>query len=201
MRRIKVVLNLPRTDNGVIFAMKHIADCMDGNAYFPSPPLPIATFRAHIAVVQAAQAATLTRAKGTAPSRDDKLTVIRSDADLLRVYVETVANQSPEHGPAIVASAGMYEKGSSGPRRGQTYARQEPTSGSVHLLAPHPGGDASFEWQWSTDQTTWTTAGTSTQADFRITGLTPGLLYYFRVQVLTKGGLGDWSAPFALRVV
>jgi hypothetical protein len=43
-----------------------IADCMDGNAYFPSPPVATATLRDQVDLAQAAQASTLSRARETA---------------------------------------------------------------------------------------------------------------------------------------
>src|ERR1700677_5075567 len=117
MRKITVALNLPKGDNEMIFAAKHIADSMTGNAYFPTPPVPLATLKAHIAELEAAQVATLTGARGTATARDAKRIVVEEDLKVERVYVEGIANQHGEEGPAVVASAGMFIKEVAGPRR------------------------------------------------------------------------------------
>jgi hypothetical protein len=200
MPRIVVVLRLPRTDNGLIFAAKHIAECMDGNPYFPSPPVPIATLHAQVAAAQAAQAATLSRSRETRPARDSKIGDIRVNLDTLRVHVETVANQDAVHGEAIVASAGMYVKGRTGPRKPLVSVKQGPTSGTARVVARHPGGNVSFKWECSCDGQQPTRHAESNDASYLFEGLTPGLLYSFRFRVLKKGRLSSWSDAVTLWV-
>jgi hypothetical protein len=199
MRKITVALNLPKGDNELIFAAKHIADGMDGNPYFPSPPLPIATLRAHIAALELAQVATLTRAHGTPAARDERRVIVEEDLKVERLYVETLANQDLVHGPAIVASAGMYIKDARGPGRAELAAKDGPEPGSVQLSVKRPKGAASVHWQWSLDGVQWVDAGESKQADFVVRNLIPTTLYWFRHRFLLASGLTDWGQPITHR--
>jgi hypothetical protein len=52
---------------------------------------------------------------------------------------------------------------------------------------------ASYEWQYSLDQKTWTNAPSSLQAKTTITGLTSSTTYYFRFRGVTKAGEGAFS--------
>ena len=144
--------------------------------------------------------ATLTGARGTATTRDAKRVVVEEDLKVERVYVETLANQDLANGPAIVASAGMYVKEAAGPSKADLAAKAGPEPGSVKLWAKHPGGDASFEWQWSTDGAEWVDAGESTQADFTIRHLVSMTLCSFRYRALLPQGLTDWSQTVTFRV-
>ena len=65
--------------------------------------------------------------------------------------------------------------------------------GSVKLTAKAVADRASYEWQYSTDQKTWTNAPASLQAKTVITGLTSGTSYYFRFRGVTKAGEGAYS--------
>jgi hypothetical protein len=199
MRKITVALNLPKGDNEFIFAAKHIAECMDGNPYFPSPLLPIATLHAHIAALELAQVATLTGAHGTVAARDEGRIIVEGDLKVERVYVETLANQDLAHGPAIVASAGMYIKGAAGPARAEFAAKDGREPGSVQLSVKRPKGAASVHWQWSLDGVQWVDAGESKQADFVVRNLISTRLYWFRHRFLLPGGLADWSQPITHR--
>jgi hypothetical protein len=64
---------------------------------------------------------------------------------------------------------------------------------SVKLIAKAVALRASYEWQYSTDQKTWTNAPATLQAKTVITGLTSGTTVYFRVRGVTKTGEGAFS--------
>ena len=202
MPRVLVVIHrLPKSIGARIAYAKHVAQCMTGNARFPSPPVPMATFASHIAALDAAEVAVLTRAHGLRTARNDKLDVVLRDLDLLRAYVQTVAGQHPiEEAKEIVASAGMFVKNSSGPRKLAFAAKQGKSSGTVELSLAHPGGDASFKWQWSADGVNYVDAPDTTASSTTIPKLAPAQWYWFRGRVLTKDGLGDWSDPIRLLV-
>jgi uncharacterized protein (DUF2126 family) len=175
MRRIKVALKLPKGDLAVIAKAKHIASCMTGNAYVP-------------AVTCAASA------------RDQKLRVVLDDLEQLRVYVETVANTHGPDAKAVIVSCGMHVKQSAGPSKALFDVKQGKTSGSVRLLALHPGIRASFGWQYSVDGEQWVDAGETSAAELERGGFTPGTEYWFRFSTLTTHGRSDWSDPLKLLV-
>ena len=73
-------------------------------------------------------------------------------------------------------------------------------TGTVTLAAKAAAKRASYVWQYSTDQKTWTTAPATLQSKSGVSGLTAGTQYYFRVQPLTTAGVGDWSQTVTLIV-
>ena len=73
-------------------------------------------------------------------------------------------------------------------------------SGTVNLAAKAAGTRASYSWQYSTDQKTWTSVPPTLKAKTGIAGLTVNTVYYFRVQPLTKTGVEDWSQIVSLSV-
>jgi hypothetical protein len=76
--------------------------------------------------------------------------------------------------------------------------KQGSVSGTVTLVAKAAATKAAYNWQYSTDQKTWTSLPETIQSKAGITGLTAGTLYYFRVQSVTKDGLGNWSQIVSL---
>ena len=52
---------------------------------------------------------------------------------------------------------------------------------------------ASYEWQYSTDQETWSNVSATLQAKTAIAGLTSATMYYFRFRGVTKAGEGAYS--------
>ncbi len=67
------------------------------------------------------------------------------------------------------------------------------TSGAVSARAKSRGRGATYWWECSTDQKTWAGSPATRIAQASFANLTPGTLYYFRFQALTKAGLSDWS--------
>jgi predicted phage tail protein len=79
--------------------------------------------------------------------------------------------------------------------------RQGATPGSAHLVAKSAGRRAAYEWQYSTDQKTWTDAPTTLKAKTDILGLAAGSTYYFRFRAVLNTGDGAWSPVLSLPVV
>jgi hypothetical protein len=201
MRKITVALNFPRSVGDAITYSRRIAGSMDGNAYFPSPPVAIATLLVHIEELAAAEAMALRGAHGDAALRNVKLDAVHGDLKQLRSYIEGTAHQHGGDAIAVVSSSGMSVKRSAGPRKALFRIKQRTRSGSVRAEVRHPGKDASFDWEYSIDGIHWIDAGRSNKARLDIDNLSPGTLYYFRFRVLTGDVVGDWSDPLTLIVV
>jgi hypothetical protein len=200
MNRSIVALHVPRRIGAVITFAKSVAAAMTDNPALPSPTFPIATLQTDLLALDAAEALVLTRAKGTAESRDDKLAAVRADLDSLRAYVQQVANANPAEAEAIIERAGMSVQKPSVHTKGELVAKQGSVSGSVRLVAKSAGDRASYDWQYGTDAKNWTAALPTLQAKTDIEGLVPATLYYFRVRPLTKAGVGDFSQVVSLIV-
>ena len=84
--------------------------------------------------------------------------------------------------------------------KAQLSVKQGSVSGSVKLMAKAVDHRASYEWQFSTDQKTWTNAPSTLQAKTDIAGLTAGTAYFFRFRGVTKAGEGNWSQVVTLLV-
>ncbi len=79
--------------------------------------------------------------------------------------------------------------------------KQGSVSGTVTLSAKAAAKKAAYNWQYSTDQKTWTSLPQTLKAKTSVSGLTSGTIYYFRSQALTpKEGTGDWGQIVALLV-
>ena len=74
-------------------------------------------------------------------------------------------------------------------------------SGTVTLTAKAAATKAAYNWQYSTDQKTWTSLPQTLKAKTAVSGLTSGTTYSFRSQALTpKEGTSDWGQVVSLLV-
>jgi hypothetical protein len=75
-----------------------------------------------------------------------------------------------------------------------------PVPGTAHLVAKAAAHRVAYEWQFSLDQKTWTSAPTTLQAKTTVSGLTSGSTYFFRVRPVVKTGEAAWSQIVSLLV-
>jgi hypothetical protein len=196
-----VTLNLPKKVKSIITTAENIATAMNNNPAFPTPNPPIATLLADIAAANTAEAAVLSRTKGAVETRNAKLAVLRQDLETLKSYVQTVAGAgTPANAPAIIEAAGMTARKVTTHDKPALAAKQGSVSGTVNLVAKAAGHTAAYDWQYSTDQKTWTTLPMTLQAKTGVSGLTAGTTYYFRVQSLIRTGTENWSQIVSLMV-
>src|SRR6202040_2907628 len=99
-----------------------------------------------------------TRAKGTAETRNAKLVVLHGDLRHLVDHVQGVANANPSQADAIIQSAGMAVRKVTLRTKGELAVKLGAVSGSVKLVAKAVAPRACYDWQYSTDQKTWTEA-------------------------------------------
>jgi hypothetical protein len=190
----------PRVKNVITFA-QNVATAMTGNPHFPSPTPTLATFQADVAALNTAETAVLSRAKGAVETRNARLAVVRTDLDNLRSYVQGVAAQaSPSDAEAIIESAGLTIRKVTARNKPALAAKQGSVSGTVTIAAKAVAKRAVYTWEYSTDQKTWTTLPETFQAKTGVSGLTAATTYYFRVQSMTKEGLGTWGDVVSLLV-
>jgi hypothetical protein len=201
--RIIAILKLPRWQVPLLLVRtKMIVERMTGNAWFPAPVPALPLVQAAIDDLSEAEARTLTRAPDSVAARDEKRVFLRIQLEMLKVYVQGIANANPEQAGSIIESAGMYVKRGRGPA-GRVFGAKQGKSGEVDLSAPKAGDRAAYEFQYSLDGGgTWlslpepfTTKTTATVPD-----LTPGSTVHFRYRASVKGAMGDWSNVIALIV-
>jgi hypothetical protein len=199
--RPQVALKLPTKIKGVISFAENVANAMNNNPAFPTPNPSIATVLADIAALNTAETAVLSRTKGAVETRNAKLAVVHTDLESLKTYVQNVAGQGAlANAPAVIEAAGMTSRKVTARDKAALAAKQGSVSGTVNLVAKAAGHTAAYDWQYSTDQKTWTTAPMTLQAKTGISGLTAGTTYYFRVQSLIRTGAENWSQIVSLMV-
>ncbi len=196
-----VVLRVPRANAAIIVLSKAVLAAIgNSKSTFVSPTPAMPAFSADIDAFDTAETATKTRVKGAVQVRNEKKLVVLADLRQLRVYVQGVANASPEHAEAIAAAAGMTVRKPLPHSKSDLVAKAHTVSGSVQVVAKATQGSRSNEWQYSLDGKTWLSAPPSTQAKTVITGLAPNVLTYFRHRTVTKVGPSEWSQPVSTLV-
>ena len=201
MARSVVVLKLsPRMKNVIGFA-QNVASALLNNPHFPAPNPTLATFQADVAALNQAESAVLSRTKGAVETRNARLEIVRADLENLKTYVQSVASlATPSDALAIIESAGLTVRKVTLHDKPALAAKQGSVTGTVNLVAKSAAKRAAYSWQYSTDQKTWTTLPETLRSKTGISGLAAATQYYFRVQAVTKLGVGDWSQAVVLKV-
>lgn len=187
-RHVSAVLKLPRRVKDIGAYTQSIITSMTGNSSFPNPSPALATVQADLDAFNASEATALTRAKGAAEARNAKLLALEDDLRHLLDYVQGVANADPASADAIIQSAGMAVRKVTLHAKGDIVVKQGPVSGSVKLVVKAVATRACYEWQYSTDQKTWTEVPPTLQSKTEIDGLTPATAYFFHFRGITKDG-------------
>jgi hypothetical protein len=200
--RAIAVLKLSHKVKSLITFAQSVATTMAGNTTFPSPNPTLATFQSDVAALVTAETAVVGRTKGTADTRNAKLAVVRADLESLKNYVQNVVDASnPANAESIIGSAGMAIRKVTAHDKPALAVKQGSVSGTVTLSAKAAATKAAYNWQYSTDQKTWTSLPQTLKSKTGVSGLTAGTTYYFRSQALTpKGGDGDWGQIVSLLV-
>jgi hypothetical protein len=199
--RTLVALNLPDQVPALLGVVEVILQGMTGNPFFPAPTPSLATVAAALADLRDAEVATLTRTRGTAEVRNEKLAALHSLLHRLKAYVQGVADDNPAQAAGIIESAGMnaWKAGPGG--KAAFDVRAGAVNGTVRMAVRAAAKDATYEWQWSADGgKTWTTAPATQQAKTVLTGLPSGVMCLFRYHAVTRKGTSNWSEPVAFRM-
>jgi hypothetical protein len=199
-RHVSAVLKLPRRVKNIGAYASSILAAMTDNASFPTTTPPLATVQTDLAAFNAAEATALTRAKGAAEARNAALQTLHDDLLHLMNGVQAAANANPANADAIIQSAGMAVRKVTLHTKGPLTVALGTVSGSVKLVAKAVASRACYEWQYSTDQKTWTEVPPTLQAKTEIDGLLTATAYFFRFRGVIKTGTGDWSQVVSLLV-
>jgi hypothetical protein len=201
VHRSIAVLKLPQVISLLITYVQGILKAMTGNPTFPTPNPPLTAVSGAVNALQAAETAALTRATGTVATRNEKRATLVMLLELLRGYVQSVADASPENAISIIESSGLALRKTTVHAPRVFAAKATTLSGTVKLTAPLAGRRAAYRWQYSTDGgKTWVDASETLQAKTTLTGLSAGTTVQFRYRSVIKGGASDWSAPLSMVV-
>jgi len=195
-------LNAPRTGLALLTYVKAVYDAMLNNPNFPSPTPTLASFATDIAALENAETKAATKAKGSAALRNAKRKKVRDTLNHLRDYVQSVAETqaTPAEATAIIASALMSVRKPTSRQKSALSAKNAGTSGSVVVEARAVARQATYYWEYSLDQKTWTIVPETMTSKITLTGLTSAQTYYFRFRALTRAGQRDYSQVVSLLV-
>ena len=79
-------------------------------------------------------------------------------------------------------------------------AKNTGVPGQVALAARTVAAVASYSWEHSPDQVTWTRVPETIQASTTVNGLPWAKVSYFRFRALTRAGKGDYSQVISLLI-
>jgi hypothetical protein len=196
------VLKLAKRINDVVTFAQHVVLSMNGNPDLPEPPLSLSTLQSDIDALAHAQAAVLSRARGSASARDACLARVVLDLQRLRAYVQTVAHGlEATEAARVIASSGLAMKRTGVHPKQAAAAVPGPVSGAVRLTAPFAGKRAAYSWEYAEGEAEWSALPDTMQASTTIDALTPGRGYRFRARAHTSAGIGDWSNPVVFLAV
>ena len=188
-----------RTDYDLITFAQGVVTAMTGNPNFPTPMPALAVITGDITTMQA-RINTITelenQLRAAYTDKDGTRDTMEQNLTYLANYVEIIAAGSA----SVIESAGM-------PVRNLPTPVGEPGvpenlnaaitnhSGAVDLEWAAVPGAATYEIHCKLHNTTdpFQPAKTSTAARVRVDGLTPGVLYAFRVRAIGSAGPGAWS--------
>jgi hypothetical protein len=198
-----VVLKLSHRIPDVIKQGQAIVSAMtEAKTSFPKPTPALSQVSTDLEALDTAETATHARTKGAVESRDAALLKLEQDLHALSAYVQGIVDAAdPAQAEALVASAGMSVKKSSGHAKQDLSLHRGDVAGSVHVVARAVGHRAAYQWQTSIDGgKTWVNAPTTIQANTDLTGLPIGGTVLVRYMAVTKGGPGDWTTPESIVV-
>jgi hypothetical protein len=199
VHRSLAILKLPKVVAQIITFAQNVLAAMTNNPKFPSPSPALSLLAAAITALGLAEATALTRAKGSATTRNDKKAALVALLQALRTYVQTVADADAENSANIIQSAGFAVKKTTLHKPRTFTVVQGAVSGTAKVVCPTAGHRASYDWEYSSDGgKTWVPLPSSLQARTSVVGLAQGSTVQVRYRAVTKAGVADWSQPASL---
>jgi hypothetical protein len=164
---------------------------MQASGNFPASLMPILytalnTLRTNLntAIIAAGSGA-----PGSTSHMHEQERLLVSAWNFIRAHVENVANASADP-KTVIESAGMTVATSSGNTPVTEITLTAMGNGTVQICVPRKQGEVAFEYQYSTDGSTWLPLDSSKLATVEFKNQTPGATIYFRFAAIgkTKGG-------------
>ena len=177
-------------------------DIANSPGFFPSPNPPLATVNIDIGKLEDAETLARTRVVGSAGARNVQYDVVLTEIRSLKIYVQTQADNAPDEktAVAIIEASGFNLRVNGVHMKPPLAVKQAEATGEVILTAKSAGKRASYDWQVSTDGTTWVDLPSTLKAKTTVSGLTADVRTYFRFRAILSTGTGNWSALVSIVV-
>ena len=174
----------------------------DGNnvALFPAPDPELSILANSSAALSTAETQAGTGLVGAVQARNLAVAALVSLLKQERSYVQSRVDSNTSQAALLAEKAGMSLRKKSTYQKPPLSAKQGPASGLVLLVCLAAKGKAFYEWEMSLDQKTWAGLSITFVANTSVSGLTPGLTYFFRVRPRIKGPEQEWSQVVSFMV-
>lgn len=193
----------PISPEAFIMYVKFLVTCFTGNVNFPNPTPTLLWLAAQAEALAQAHAKAKGKGPGLAADRNAKMRDLKGDLDVLIVYVLGVIKAQgwdAATATAMILSTGLSIRKSSKSSKAKFAVKHGSFSGEVLLVARAAAHSATYYFEYSSDQTSFTSLAATMRANTTMSGLTPGQVYFFRFRALTRKGLGDYSDVVQIRV-
>jgi hypothetical protein len=196
------ILMLPSSNKALLTYAKAVHERLSGNANFPNPNPALEVLAVDIKAFDDAETKAKTKVLGATEARDAKRQKVTEDLKHIRDRVQSIAETQASYrdAAAVITGAFMSVKKTGKRTRNELSAKNTGVSGIVLLEAKSVAPAATYFWQYSLDQETWTSVPATMQVKAMISGLTPAATYYFRFRALTRAGEIDFSQVVSLLV-
>jgi hypothetical protein len=191
--RVRAALACPKKELDRLAFAQLIVLKMTNNPNFVSPGT-VVTDLAAAATTYGTAIENVATQKNMGETRTAAKQGVFDKLDQVKAYVNGVVEKlPPDQAKAVIESAGLRTKKRSTRTKPPLAATFGGLSGTVLLVALAAAKVATYTFEYSADQKTWTACPNVMKCKTTVAGLTVGVTYYFRVQALTRKGLGDWS--------
>ncbi|MES2513634.1 MAG: fibronectin type III domain-containing protein [Bacteroidota bacterium] len=197
MNQVKLVLHTEDMDpNGISVFANTIKMALTGNPNFPISQ----TYLPALATARADLQNAITAAVPSAINIKSKVKKVVKMLLFIKANAEYEANDDE----LKASTSGFAIKQTAVAKPKVFKATQGQLSGTVNLESPFAGNRASYVWETITDpidQNTWQQVKVTNNASYTITGLTPGIKYWFRVKAIIKDEDQPYTDPHMVHVV
>jgi len=202
MRKSKVIISFVHLTVALLIeTAKNIVIKMTGNTNFPTPDVPLTQVTTSANTLETKYNAAQGGGKQQTADMHQARAALESLLHKEALYVERIALGND----TIILSSGFdiskQPKPASHPAFTVIHGDHE---GEMVVKHKASKGAKSWSWQYCADPITdkgWILAGISTQANYTITGLTPGIKYWFRAAHVKTNGMSEWCSPIAMIAV
>jgi len=197
--KVTAVLNIAklRKMDAFIAKARLIQQSMNGNTWFPAPPVNVTvggTLDLAIQLLITLQTKSLTKVKGAVQARDVQYKVVLDYLHQLLAYVQTIADANSASSEALIISSafdvkhlGILTKGA------LTVTPLKGVSGTMVAKARKIAGTVANLWEYSLDGgKTWIALDATSKGTIEITGLTPGNTIIVNHRPVLRKSKGTW---------
>jgi hypothetical protein len=189
-------------DGKVTTGQNSIVSMQAAPSYFPPAglPIPFASMTACITNLHNAILATASGSQGSISNMHEKERIVLSIFNVVRPYVEMIANNTTDP-QTVIEAAGMVAVKSGGGSSVSELTVISLGNGIIQVSVPRATGESAFIYQFSADGgTTWQEFEFSKLATIQLKNQTPASTLFFRYAAIgkTKGAFSQTKSAIVL---